>query len=165
MTSNGWVAAAAATALLGWLTACGANVEQGESGEGASAGSAGHGAGATTSTTSTITATGGTGGEGAGMPGGGGEGGCSNPSYPTNCAEVSYFECGFMAWCEDGTIRAEWHEHVEMHCGEFAEFWCEYECPHGCLTDEYTDWPENGAQLVEDLCAPGGSGSGGSGGA
>jgi hypothetical protein len=162
--------AAGAAVLIGALAACGGTVDEGETGGGSA--TAGSGPGVTTTVTAT-TGMGGTGAGGTGTQTGtqtGGTGGCNYPTAPATCADATYFECGFMASCEDGIIRADWHVHMEMECGEIVDLSCEYECPYGCAGGEYQDWPQDGAQLVEDLCAPvlsgtgGAAGSGGAGG-
>lgn len=114
--------------------------------------------------------------EGSDSPSGG-EGGAtatsscaSPPDYSDNCAEVSYFECGFMATCDGASITAEWHVH--LLCGEredIASYSCTYDCPEAC-DSEWSDWPQDGAELVAGMCtsaggAGGGAGSGGMAGA
>lgn len=157
--------AASAALLVSGLVACTSTVSHERSNEGG--GGAGTGGTTTTSTaTTTATGVGGTGGTGTATgTQTGGSGGCNIPAYSDDCADISYFECGFMATCEDGVIEASWHEHFEMECGEIVEFSCEHVCPYGCLGNEYPDWPADGAELVDELCAPGLSGSGGGGGA
>jgi hypothetical protein len=161
MARASYVLAGGAAALVGWMTACGGSVEGGEAGEG------GNGGSLVTTGTGTTTTTSGTGAAGTGtqtgVSTGTSTGSCTYPTYPTDCSQVSYFDCGFEASCQNGTIRADWHEHIEMECGEIVEFWCEYECPYGCAADEYTDWPQDGAELVAGMCAL--AGSAGSGGA
>jgi len=78
---------------------------------------------------------------------------CEWPEYPYDCAEVPYFQCGFMGSCEDGVLSAGWHEHVfcngEEHIIDFA---CEHVCEFGCKDGEIMDWPESGAAFVKDHC-------------
>ncbi len=106
----------------------------------------------------------GSGGDGADDAAGGNDQ-CVAPTYSGECAEVGHFECGFMASCTDGVIRADWHVHIMCPSGEqIANYQCEHVCPEGCATDNTQDWPQDGAQLVADLCGPGGGGSAGSGG-
>ena len=76
---------------------------------------------------------------------------CNYPEHSSECAEVSDFQCGFMASCEGDTLVASWHEHV--FCGEvedIVEFTCSHECAGSCV--EYLDWPASGADLVADGC-------------
>jgi len=78
---------------------------------------------------------------------------CNPPSYPSDCSEVDYFQCGFMGWCEDGVLFADWHEH--WFCDdkeEITEFECSHECPGGCDEGEIMDWPEDGQAFVEQYC-------------
>ncbi|MBW2523698.1 MAG: hypothetical protein JRI23_05960 [Deltaproteobacteria bacterium] len=155
---------AGAVALLAWTGACGGTVEEHETGEG---GGGGQGGTVSTTTPTGTTATG-TGSTGTGSTGSGtqtgGTGGCDVPLMPDSCAEVGYFECGFMASCTDGLIVASWHEHWEMECGEIIDFACEYTCPYGCVEGEFVDWPQDGAELIEGLCLPAGSGGSGASG-
>lgn len=79
---------------------------------------------------------------------------CSIPSYPTDCSQVSYFQCGFWATCSGDVVTADWHEHV--FCGDGPEmiipFTCTYTCPNGCINA--STWPQNGADLVAAYCKP-----------
>jgi hypothetical protein len=85
---------------------------------------------------------------------------CTTPTYPDDCSEVSYFQCGFAAACADGVIHAEWHEHV--FCGDVEDivsFTCSYTCENGCTAGDIMDWPSDGGALVDDHCTPAGSDS------
>lgn len=81
---------------------------------------------------------------------------CDPPVYSDSCAEVPYFECGFMAYCEDGVLYADWHEHV--FCGpddpleDIVNYSCSFACPGGCNDGPVDDWPGSGVDLVRDCC-------------
>jgi hypothetical protein len=84
---------------------------------------------------------------------------CPPPTpLPTQCEQVSYFECGFMASCTDGVIHAEWHVHHFCSPNDAMEdiigYWCEATCPHGCRGGDYYGWPPDGMTLLSELCAP-----------
>lgn len=90
---------------------------------------------------------------------------CVIPQYSNACEDVDYFQCGFDATCEDGVIRADWHEH--LFCGgngdeildedeteEIALYSCTHRCEFGCRADADSIWPSDGRELVDALCAP-----------
>ena len=78
---------------------------------------------------------------------------CEIPSYSDDCAEVPYFQCGFMAWCEDGVLYADWHEHVFCDGEELiVDMACEHACPGGCKEGDIIDWPATGADYVAEYC-------------
>jgi hypothetical protein len=83
---------------------------------------------------------------------------CPAPTpYPEQCEAVSDFQCGFTAACVDGVIQATWHIH--HFCSpndaleDIIEYACEASCALGCIGGDYYEWPQNGQQLVADLCA------------
>ncbi len=76
---------------------------------------------------------------------------CEGPVYSEDCAEVPYFQCGFMGYCEEGVLYAEWHEHVFCEGQEnIIDYWCEHPC--ACEDGEIMDWPEDGAAFVDGYC-------------
>ncbi|MFH1530192.1 MAG: hypothetical protein ABIK09_05580, partial [Pseudomonadota bacterium] len=76
---------------------------------------------------------------------------CEGPLYSTDCAEIPYFQCGFMGFCGDGVLTAEWHEHIFCEGQEnIVGYWCEHPCT--CKDGEIMDWPEDGAAFVEGYC-------------
>jgi hypothetical protein len=80
---------------------------------------------------------------------------CEAPDYSSDCAEVGYFQCGFMATCEDGVVQAEWHEHVfceGQEVEEIVNYSCATACPDACKPGEIYDWPEDGDGLIEAYC-------------
>jgi hypothetical protein len=78
---------------------------------------------------------------------------CTVPSYPSDCAGVSHFDCGFSATCSGNQVKATWHEHV--FCGpppeQIISFSCTTTCPNGCNASA-TGWPQNGADLLKQYC-------------
>jgi len=80
---------------------------------------------------------------------------CSPPNHSSDCSQVSGFQCGFSASCTDGkTIKADWHEHVMCpDMEQIYNFTCSYTCPNGCNSSTGV-WPQNGADLVKQLCKP-----------
>ncbi len=77
---------------------------------------------------------------------------CTVPSYPSDCAQVSTFQCGFMATCTDGIVKANWHEHYECNGQEqIASFTCKTTCSNGCAGTTSV-WPKDGADLVAQVC-------------
>jgi hypothetical protein len=81
---------------------------------------------------------------------------CTIPSYPSDCAGVSYFDCGFSATCSGNVVKASWHEHV--FCGstppeQIISYTCSTTCPNGCNASA-TGWPQSGADLVKQYCNP-----------
>ncbi len=85
---------------------------------------------------------------------------CEYPDYSSDCSQVDYFECGFEAHCEEGSVVANWHEHVfcEGYPEQIVEYSCSYDCADGC-TDGRAIWPENGDALVAGWCVASGAGS------
>ncbi|MBL6975679.1 MAG: hypothetical protein ISR64_08115 [Deltaproteobacteria bacterium] len=78
---------------------------------------------------------------------------CDPPDFPTNCAEVSQFQCGFMAECKAGELQAQWHHHWFCNGMEdITDFWCSYTCPNGCKEGTIEDWPVDGKALVTIHC-------------
>ena len=79
---------------------------------------------------------------------------CTMPSYPSDCSQVSYFQCGFNATCNGNVVTADWHEHV--FCGggleQIVPYTCSYTCPDVCINTSI--WPQNGADLVAAYCQP-----------
>lgn len=90
---------------------------------------------------------------------------CEIPNYPSECEDVDYFQYGLNAICEDGVIDADWEE--DSYCfnsdGEYISeegsygFSCTHSCEFGCRAVDVDDagynWPHNGRELVEALCA------------
>ena len=76
---------------------------------------------------------------------------CEWPPYSENCADIPYFQCGFMGFCEDGVLTAEWHEHI-FCAGEehIVDYWCEHACD--CKDGDIIDWPDSGAAFVDGYC-------------
>jgi hypothetical protein len=76
---------------------------------------------------------------------------CEGPQYSEDCAEVPFFQCGFMGFCEEGVLYAEWHEHVFCEGQEnIIDYWCEHPC--ACKDGEIMDWPADGAAYVDGYC-------------
>jgi hypothetical protein len=78
---------------------------------------------------------------------------CEMPRYSKNCIEVSLFECGFTAKCENGVISISWHQHACNGDSWVSNYDCTYTCPKGCKHD-YVSWTSPGTKLVEDTCNP-----------
>lgn len=78
---------------------------------------------------------------------------CEGPQYSQDCAEVPYFQCGFMGYCEEGVLYAEWHEHVFCEGQEhIIDYWCQHAC--SCKDGDIMDWPADGEAFVKGSCAP-----------
>ena len=80
---------------------------------------------------------------------------CDPPVYSDDCLEVDYFQCGFEAYCMDGVLSVEWHEHVFCP-GQEMEDIVGYSCTHNCdcAPVEYIDWANNGEELIAQACLP-----------
>ncbi|HOU54029.1 MAG TPA: hypothetical protein PLQ97_08890 [Myxococcota bacterium] len=78
---------------------------------------------------------------------------CTPPEFPEDCGQVSTFQCGFQAACQDGAIEAQWHHHWFCNGEEqITEFACRSSCPHGCAEGPIEDWPSSGAELLARWC-------------
>lgn len=78
---------------------------------------------------------------------------CGMPSYSNNCSEVSLFECGFSARCENGVISISWHQHACNGDSWVSYYDCTYTCPKGCKSAS-VGWTSPGTKLVEETCNP-----------
>jgi len=78
---------------------------------------------------------------------------CEMPRYSKNCIEVSLFECGFTAKCENGVISISWHQHACNGDSWVSNYDCTYTCPKGCKHD-YVSWTSPGTKLVDNTCNP-----------
>jgi hypothetical protein len=152
---TGWLA----FGLVGLATACGNVVTEPGGGGAGTGGDAGTGATTTTTihtggSTTTTTSTGGT------------EPCPESPAYSSNCAEVSYFDCGVSPTCNGSTATMSWHEHVYCPSSpegeDIQQYSCTYECPEAC-DSSYSDWPQDGAEFVATICIPSGEGGAGGG--
>jgi hypothetical protein len=77
---------------------------------------------------------------------------CVVPKYPSDCSQVSYFQCGFSASCNGSVLKVEWHEHVMCLPSEIVPFTCTYTCPGKCV--DAGGWPQSGTELVQQYCQP-----------
>ena len=73
---------------------------------------------------------------------------------PMDCADATYFECGFSAWCDQFGVHASWHEHIFFDSEEtIVDFTCDHECNLECDTAAVESiWPNNGQDLVDSVC-------------
>jgi len=88
---------------------------------------------------------------------GSGGGTCMVPEYSDSCDEVPYFECGFDAYCEGSTIHASWHVHVMCPDSEeiIQDYTCTFDCGlDGACTADFVEWPNDGQELIEQMCLP-----------
>lgn len=78
-----------------------------------------------------------------------------NPEW-ASCENVTSFECGFSASCQEGTVTASWHVHViEGEEEIICDYECTVECAEGCASEgELQSWPEDGTALLEEACLP-----------
>jgi len=78
---------------------------------------------------------------------------CTMPSYPSDCSQVRYFQCGFSGKCVAGTIAISWHEHECGNGSGVTNYTCVYTCPKGCKT-ETPPWSSSGTEIVQATCNP-----------
>lgn len=74
---------------------------------------------------------------------------------PNDCSQAQDFQCGFMAVCEDGVLKAEWHVHEfteGQEVEDIVEHSCQFACPASCKEGEIMDWPLDGEELVAGYC-------------
>ena len=74
---------------------------------------------------------------------------------PDDCSLALDFQCGFMAVCEDGVLKAQWHVHEfteGQEVEDIVDYSCKFACLNGCEEGEILDWPADGDELIAGYC-------------
>lgn len=76
--------------------------------------------------------------------------GCFTPNFPSDCSQVSQFQCGVEYQCDGNRITIRWHHHIcDEYFGPPVYYQCSFTCPEACRLD---GWPRNGDDLVQNYC-------------